>query len=102
MNPRIHAEVAWADVFREAGQDAAGQAEPDYFEEAIDWVQSLASGQQFTADDLADRVGYPPSRGISGAVLAHALKDGLIRGDGYTKSRRLTNRGRVVAVWRRV
>lgn len=91
--------LPWSEVFREHGQDSAIQAQPDYASEAMAWIGSLPRGQRFTADDVAAAIGNPPSRGVSGAAIGAASKQGLIMGNGYVTSRRIGNRGRVLCQW---
>lgn len=72
----------------------------DWAQEARDVLELLgASGLEFTADDLHERIGSPGSNGALGAVFRTGRQDGLIRLVGYRPSRRLQRHGSVVGVW---
>ena len=95
------AKFDWAAHFQRAGHDAAVSSEPDYAELALAWISVLRPGHDFTWDDVTDSLGPAPNRGVSGAVTRTAKDAGLIVGRGYDRSRRISNRRRVLVKWRR-
>ena len=89
------------DTVREANEQLALGVDPDWNDAAWGTLIRLArSGREFSADDLVDAAGSPSSPGATGALFAHAARQGLIRMAGVTTSRRLTRHGSLQRVWR--
>jgi len=59
-----------------------------------------ATGRHFTADDLRDIAGEPPSDNAIGAVLLTAAKRREIASIGFERSTRPSRRAGVLRVWR--
>ena len=76
--------------------------DPRWWTEAGRFLHTLAPGALFTADDLVDLIGLPdgsPNQ-VGACVRAWAAGD-HINAHGYTESKRPSNHGRVVRVWRK-
>lgn len=61
-----------------------------------------ASGREFTADDVTDRIGpaLGSATGGMGAMFRKMVTAGVIQPVGYRQSRRAERHGSVVRVWR--
>lgn len=70
--------------------------------EAGRFLKALRPGALFTADDLVDLIGLPdgsPNQ-VGACVRSWAAAD-LIKPNGFEESKRKSNHGRVVRVWRK-
>lgn len=57
------------------------------------------TGHRFTADDLTDRIGQPPTPGSVGVAFINAKIAGLIRHVGYAPSQKPRSNGSIIGVW---
>lgn len=91
----------WAENARDHGAQAAAEASSEWMREAERWMKFWVRGSSsFTADDVRDKLGPPPSDGALGALFLNASKAGLIEVAGYTYSSRIVGHRRRIAVWR--
>ena len=70
--------------------------------EAGRFLNTLAPGALFTADDLVDVIGLPdgsPNQ-VGACVRAWAAGDHIVA-HGYEESKRKSNHGRIVRVWKK-
>lgn len=68
---------------------------------ALNHIEQLAQGGEFTAEDLRARVGAGPSpMGSLGAVFKLACRERLIVRVGYRPSKIPSRHGAPIAVWR--
>lgn len=82
------------------GQQSAEERAAAWVADARSFIEHLAAGTHFTADDLRDGVGDPPAHGdASGAVIARASREGLIRAVGLRKSSRPQRHRARLTVW---
>lgn len=98
--------VTPGDERKATGMALALGAAQEYAARASSALHELAaSGREFTADDVYDRVGLPnPSRpnenNAVGAAFSGAARGRLIIPTGrWVKSRRRTNNSRMLTVW---
>jgi ribosomal protein L37E len=103
--PTLDDALAEARTRRDQGRRQAVAALPPAWrvaaEHAIDTL--AATGQPFSADDVRDRVGHAmgrPADNSFGGLFAKACRAGRIEPAGYTQSRRVEGRGRVLRLWR--
>lgn len=90
---------------RDEGAQAAGSGLPGHVES--EWRRKadtaladlIASGLQFTADDLTEKVGMPPKPNMLGGVFVGARQSGQIKAVGYAQATRAASHARVVRVW---
>jgi len=76
--------------------------DPQWWEAARQFITQLSSGATFTADDLVALIGLPDgsSAQVGACVRSWAAAD-LIVHQGYKDSRRKSNHGRVVRIWKK-
>lgn len=88
---------------RDEGAAAAGTTSPTaeaWRSAAAEAIQVLADqGEQFTADDLVDRVGLPPVPNMMGSVFLTAKRRDVINLVGYEPSSRPSNHARIQRIW---
>lgn len=58
------------------------------------------TGHRFTADDLTDRIGEPPTPGSVGVAFINAQAAGLIHHVGYAPSQKPSSNGSIIGVWK--
>ena len=76
--------------------------DPRWWHEANEFINTLAPGARFTADDLVELIGLPdgsPNQ-VGACVRTWAAQDRILA-NGYEVSRRKSNHGRVVRLWRK-
>lgn len=87
----------------------------NYFAPSGEWcaqvtrfIDELEPGTVFTADSVVSVFGLPTEangavrcNNAVGGLLMRLARDGTIRAVGYTKSERVSSRGRCVRVWER-
>lgn len=56
-------------------------------------------GGEFTADDVVEKCGLPPSPNALGALFLGARRRGLITPVGYAQATRPASHGRIQKVW---
>ncbi len=85
---------------REQGERGSRIADLDGFEEGIELIAELSSGEVVTADIIRprQRIGTPA---VLGSVFRRAAAMGLIQPAGVTTAQALSTHGRLVRVWRR-
>ena len=76
--------------------------DPRWWHEANEFLDTLAAGALFTADDLVELIGLPDgsSNQVGACVRTWAAQDRTLP-NGYETSRRHSNHGRVVRIWRK-
>lgn len=86
---------------RDEGIARTLNAQPDWADTAWQALLDLSrTGAPFTADDLVERVGMPPTSGKAiGGVFNRAAKAGIIRKVGERPTTRVTSHLRSLAVW---
>jgi hypothetical protein len=90
-----------AEAVRDVGVQAALNFDSEWRDAAQEALAELAaSGLEFTADDLRDRVGEPMSPNALGAAIRAASAADLIRHVGYRRSRRISRHAGVIGVWK--
>lgn len=90
---------------RDEGAQAAGSAAPGAL--VADWrlkaeaalKDLIASGAEFDADDLVERVGMPPVANMVGGVFIGASRAKRIRAVGYSQGTRPASHARVQRTW---
>lgn len=80
---------------------SANPANDDWRNRAdVEMRRLVTRGEPFTAADLIDRTGMPPSPNAVGAVFHTAKRAGLIKGTGrWVKSRRPASHARDLREW---
>jgi hypothetical protein len=76
--------------------------DPRWWTEAGQFLHNLSPGDTFTADDLVHWIGLPdgnPNQ-VGACVRAWAAADQIIH-SGFKASKRPSNHGRVLRVWRK-
>jgi hypothetical protein len=87
------------EALKEQGQDRATSVSLEWAFAARAWVQLLPRGHRFTAEDLRQAVGSPPSSRAMGGVFTWANRHKMARQVGFeTASRRQRHHG-VLGVW---
>jgi hypothetical protein len=94
-------------VLKENGMQMALFAKPEWAEQAKATIQALAAtGEQFTADDVIQRIGLPTqyagmnaNNAVGAAVSAAARRKEITR-IGFASANRASSHGRVLSVWR--
>jgi hypothetical protein len=86
---------------RDQGMAQTTEAQPEWAEVAWRALMDLSrTGKPFTAEDLVDVVGMPPTSGKAiGAVFNKAAKRGIIRKVGERPTTRVSSHLRSLAVW---
>lgn len=82
-------------------ESAALSTNLGWLDEAWRFVESMASGAVFTADDVTDAVGQADSPGAMGALFKQLSAKKIIIFEGYTRTRRITSHGRDLKSWRK-
>jgi len=91
--------TAQKEVGMARADDAADQAWREAFDRAIGVL--AARGEPFTATDVRDIVGDPPSHpNAAGARFNSAARHGVIEQIGYVKSTRPSLHSHPVCLWR--
>lgn len=82
-------------------------AKPEWAERAKTTIQQLAStGENFTADDIIQRVGLPTrylgmnANNAVGAAVSASARRKEIKRVGFTTANRASSHGRVLSIWR--
>lgn len=82
-------------------ENAAINTNLGWLDEAWRFVDSMAPGRVFTADDVTDAVGLADSPGAMGALFRQLSQKHLIEFHGFTKTRRVTSHGRDLKEWKK-
>lgn len=99
MNTQLEL-VLLSERWRDAGAEGALLTDPVWTERAKGVLERLAAaGVSFTADDVREAAGEPPSPGALGAVFLLAARRGRIRRIGLSRSRRLSRKGSMLSRW---
>lgn len=84
-----------------AGTGAPGVLASDWRTKAEARLAALiASGSEFSADDLVETVGMPPVANMVGALFRQAAQADRIRAVGFTQSSRPAAHARVQRTWK--
>jgi hypothetical protein len=90
-----------ADTVRDVGAQAALAFDRDWSDAAADALRKLAArGMTFSAEDVRDLVGDPPTPNAFGAVFLQASRAGVIEPVGFVKSRRIQRHRSWTQTWR--
>jgi hypothetical protein len=74
-------------------------ANQEYLIKASAWISQQPAGFIFTADDMAEAVGAPPSTGITGSIFRAGQRTKIISSCGYTEATRKSSHSRIIRKW---
>lgn len=102
MNAALQMDLLEALARREAGQDlVVAHADTDFHERLTAAIKVLAaSGEAFCSDDIRVEAGNPPcSPNLFGAIVQGAVKRGVVKQVGWTRSHRIVGHGNRVGLY---
>jgi hypothetical protein len=90
-----------ADTVRDVGAQTALDFASEWSGAAAKALRTLAAGgSAFSAEDVRDLVGDPPTPNAFGALFLTASRAGLIEPVGIAKSRRIQRHSSWIRMWR--
>lgn len=89
------------DGMAKAGTGTPGVLSSDWRDKAAEAMAELAAtGEEFSADDLVEKVGPPPHPNMLGPTFGNAARADLINAVGFRQATRASAHARVQRTWK--